>query len=148
MAFILVAVAILCTAWTLRYALAPRSNATAPVEHSRDEQKTIPPVVNQPWEGRSVDKIRALHGLAVERVAAELDEPNQIYEFSIEDGVDSEFRVELLNTYPPGSPRSKGVRIREWQWKYRDFTVAVWFHSVEGRWVVLDTCRWKKGVKF
>jgi hypothetical protein len=111
------------------------------------EQHQVPPVADLPWENGPVGKITALHGRTVAEVAAELGEPNQTYEFSVEDGVD-EFRIELLNTYPPGQARSRGVRIREWQWKYREFSVAVWFHLVDGQWVVLDTCRWKKGIVF
>lgn len=76
-----------------------------------------------------------------------LGETNQTYEFSIEEGV-GQFKIELLNTYPPGHPRTRGVRIREWQWKYREFSVAVWFHLVNGLWMVLDTCRWKKVIVF
>jgi hypothetical protein len=111
------------------------------------EKEKVPPLADQPWGDRPVDKIETLHGRTQDEVAADLGEPNQTYEFSIEVGVD-EFRIELLNTYPPGRPRSRGVRIREWEWKYREFSVAVWFHLVDGRWVVLDTCRWKKGIAF
>jgi hypothetical protein len=114
---------------------------------SNAEKEKVPPLADKSWGDRPVDKIEALHGRTQDEVAANLGEPHQTYEFSIEQGVD-EFRIELLNTYPPGHPRSRGVRIREWQWKYREFSVAVWFHLVEGRWVVLDTCRWKKGIAF
>jgi hypothetical protein len=111
------------------------------------EKQKVPPLADQPWGDRQVGKIKALHGRTQDEVVADLGEPNQMYEFSIEEGVD-EFRIELLNTYPPGHPRSRGVRIREWQWKYREFRVAVWFHLLDGRWVVLDTCGWKKGIAF
>jgi hypothetical protein len=117
---------------------------------SEEEKAIVPPLLAGAWgQGREecVGKIEALHGATEERVFSELGEPNQTYEFSIEDPV-PEFRIELLNTYPPGHARSRGVRILEWQWRYREFSFAVWFHKSDGRWVVLDTCRWKKGVVF
>ena len=111
------------------------------------ECEKVPAAVDLPWRGSSVDRVDSLLGSIKDHVEEKLGKPNQTYEFSVEDGVD-EFRIELLNTYPPGSARAKGVLIREWQWKYSTFSVAVWFHLVDGRWVVLDTCRWKKGVLF
>lgn len=114
---------------------------------SDEEKEDVPPVLDQPWRNELADKITALHGLIEEEVLLALGQPNQAGEFPIEKAV-GEFRIELLNTYPPWHLRSWGVRIREWQWKYREFSIAVWFHRVNGRWVVLDTCRWKKGVVF
>jgi hypothetical protein len=136
-------VAVLVSAWVLSGHRVPAVFRKL----SDADQDRVPPLADKPWGDERVDKIEALHGRTQEEVAADLSEPNQTYEFSVEE-VRDEFRIELLNTYPPGHPRSRGVRIREWQWKHREFSLAVWFHMVEGRWVVLDTCRWKKGIAF
>jgi hypothetical protein len=117
---------------------------------SETEKDAVPPLLAAAWgHGReaSVRKVPSLHGATEERVLAELGEPNRTYEFPVEDGGD-EFRIELWNTYPPGRPQSEGVRILEWEWRYKEFSFAAWFHKVGGRWVVLDTCLWKKGVAF
>lgn len=114
----------------------------------RDAEKaTVPTAADLPWGDRPVDRIGALHGLTEAKVVAKLGEPNQTYEFSVA-AVADEFRSELLNTYPPGDSSCRGVRIKELQWKYREFRVAVWLHRVDGGWRVLDTCRWKKGIEF
>jgi hypothetical protein len=109
--------------------------------------QNIPAVVNGPWDHGHANKIHALVGQPLEKVRHTFGCPNQENEFSMGDSID-EFRVELLNTYPPGDPRSIGVRIKEWIWRYPGFSVAVWFHLENGQWVVLDTCRWKDGVAF
>jgi hypothetical protein len=117
---------------------------------SEEEKAAVPPLLAGPWgQGRDehVGKVPTLHGATEERVLAALGAPSQTYEFPVEDGGD-EFRIELWNTYPPGDARSWGVRIREWQWRYKEFSFAAWFHKVGGRWVVLDTCRWRKGIVF
>ena len=115
---------------------------------SEAEKDAVPPILDQPWgEGREqhVGKVQALHGANQERVQAELGEPNLTYEFPV-DEAPGEFRVELHNSYRVGHLKSRGVRIREWQWWYKDFRFAVWFHKVDGGWVVLDTCRWRNVV--
>jgi hypothetical protein len=117
------------------------------VKHFDGMLQEVPGVANGPWGDRPVDKIPVLVGQKLEMVQEQLGIPNQEFEFSMGSGLD-EFRCELLNTYPPGSPRSLGVRIKEWQWRYRGFTVAVWFHRLDGQWIALDSCRWKDGVVF
>ena len=59
-----------------------------------------------------------------------------------------EFRIELYNIYPPDDPKTASVTIRELQWHYATYSIAVWLHRVKGKWIVLNTCRWKEGVVF
>lgn len=97
-----------------------RTSGRQPSEYrvlSEVEKDAVPPLLAVPWgQGRDerVNKIVALHGATEDQVRAELGEPNQTYEFPVEDGGD-EFRIELWNTYPPDAVRSRGVRILEWQ---------------------------------
>ncbi|MBX9625307.1 MAG: hypothetical protein K2X82_15985 [Gemmataceae bacterium] len=117
---------------------------------SEAEKDVVPPPLARPWgqdRGKWVDKVEALHRATEERVLAALGEPNQTWEYPVDKAGD-EFRIELWNTYPPGDARSRGVQILEWQWRYKEFSFAVWFHRVDGRWVVLNTLRWRKGIEF
>ncbi len=117
---------------------------------SEEEKATVPSLLAGPWvqdPDARVGKVKALHGADENRVLSELGEPNETFEFPVEEFY-GEFRIELWNTYPPDDTRSRGVRILEWQWRYKEFSFAVWFHKVDGRWIVLDTCRWKKGIAF
>jgi hypothetical protein len=117
------------------------------VKHFDSPRHKIPEVANGPWGEMPVDKIPVLVGATIEKVREQFGAPNHENEFPVDGGL-PEFRVELLNTYPPGDPRSRGVRIREWRWQYPGFRVAIWFHRVEGEWIVLDTVRWRNGVEF
>jgi len=94
-----------------------------------------------------VEKLPHLHGRPIEAVVAELGEPDSRDEFAMADCGDK-FRCELFNTYPPTDPRTAGVRIIELQWDRSRYHIAVWFHEMNGEWVVLNTCHWKKGVEF
>src|SRR5262245_61808929 len=82
------------------------------VRHFEDVIEEVPAVVDGPWEDGPADKVIGLVGQTLEEVQKQLGLPNQEYEFSMGRGMD-EFRCELMNTYPPGSLRSLGVRIRE-----------------------------------
>ena len=59
-----------------------------------------------------------------------------------------EMRVGLLNTYPTTDPVNANVMIEESWWHDGDFWITLWFHQVDGSWVVLDSCRWHKDVQF
>jgi hypothetical protein len=131
--------------------LSPSSRGTSSFRViSKDEKAIVPPLLAGPWrEGRdeSVAKVQSLNGATKAQVLAQLGEPNVTWESPVNQAA-GEFRIELRNTYPFEDPRSKRVRILEWQWWYREFRFAVWFHKVEGEWVVLDTCRWRNSVRF
>src|SRR5689334_12848800 len=76
---------------------------------SEAEKDEVPPLLAATWgDGREVrvGKVASLHGATEGRVLAELGEPNQAYEFPVED-FNGEFRIELWNTYPPDDPRSR-----------------------------------------
>ncbi len=94
-----------------------------------------------------VEELPGLHGKTMEEVVGELGEPDYSYDFKMDQPM-PEFRVELYNTYPPDDPKTWLVKIRERQWRRCRYSIAVWFHQVDGRWVALDTCRWKKDVVF
>jgi hypothetical protein len=100
------------------------------------------------WGHDRVEKLPHLHGQPLETVLARLGEPDRQLDYAMADSPDSEFRVELYNTYPPGDPTASKARIKELQWHRARYHVAVWLHQVNGEWVVLDTCRWKEGVVF
>lgn len=134
------------TAWFLRLGRSLFEPSVF-VKHFDGLIQEVPVVADRPWGDEPVDKLPALVGQTLANVQEQFGMPNQEYEFSMGGGID-EFRCELLNTYPPGSPRSWGVRIKEWQWRYQGFRMAVWFHRLGGQWVVLDTCRWKDGIAF
>lgn len=90
-----------------------------------------------------VEKLAHLHGKPIDEILAELGSPDVDWTYRMGEA-GGEFRVELQSFYPLDSR----VPIRELVWKYRRYSVAVWFHQVEGRWTALDTCRWKQGIAF
>lgn len=103
------------------------------------------------WNSVSADhvnKVRRLHGQTVKAVVSELGEPTEWDEFSMSSCCAGAFRIELQNFYPPKDPASANVRILEYIWHYNNHNVAAWFQAQNGTWVVLDTCRWDKGVEF
>lgn|SRR5487761_513259 len=59
-----------------------------------------------------------------------------------------EFRVSLLNTYPTTDPANANVMIEESWWQDGDYWITLWFHQIDGSWVVLDSCWWHKDVVF
>ena len=72
-----------------------------------------------------------LHGLDEAAVVRELGRPVRENTFKMGECC-TEFRVELLNTYPPDDPRHRDVQIRELWWKDGHVNTAVWFHQVDG----------------
>jgi hypothetical protein len=62
--------------------------------------------------------------------------------------VRDELRCELLNFYPLRYLGNRCVRIRELWWKHNEYTTTIWFHQVDGEWVVLDTCRRKNDTDY
>jgi hypothetical protein len=100
------------------------------------------------WGHHPVEKMPWLHGQSFEKVLAALGEPSRQIDYTMGTSPGGEFRVELFNTYPPGDPKTKNVQIKEMQWHRHRYHVAVWLHMVNGEWLVLDTCRWQKGVVF
>ena len=89
-----------------------------------------------------------LHGKSAKDVLAELGDPSLEFEYTLGKSPAGEFRVGLLNTYPPDDPKTADVRIKEMQWHRMRYHVAVWMHQVNGEWVVLNKCRWKEGTVF
>ena len=94
-----------------------------------------------------VEKLPLLHGVEVEQVVKELGQPDYEYECAMSEAT-SEFRCELMNTYPLNREGSAQVRIREFHWKHTPYSVVVWFHKIGGKWIALDSVRWKKGIEF
>jgi hypothetical protein len=91
----------------------------------------------------------AYQGRTVESIFDELQKPAEDVEFSLGDGCSRiEFRIELHNFYPKSDPSSANIRIRECVWHYAAHHLAVWFHLVNGKWVVLDTCEWPNDIEF
>jgi hypothetical protein len=95
-----------------------------------------------------VERLGHLNGKQLRAVLAELGEPDRQLEYTMGESPGGEFRVELYNTYPPNDPKARQARIRELQWHRARYSIAVWLHQINGEWVILDTCRWQKGVEF
>ena len=80
-------------------------------------------------------------------VVARLGDPDHIERFAMKDAA-GEFRVGLQNTYPLTDAANAGVEIEELWWDDEQYWITLWFHKVDGEWVVLDTCRWRKDIVF
>ncbi len=94
-----------------------------------------------------VEKAQPLHGLSDKSIFSRLGKPDHSDEFTMSEVV-GEFRIELSNTYPPSTPASANVVIRECTWRYADYSLTVWFHKVGNQWVSLDTLKYSRGVRF
>jgi hypothetical protein len=77
-----------------------------------------------------------------------LGPPDSTLDYTMETSPGGEFRIELFNTYPRNDPKTAQVKIKELQWHYPRYSIAIWLHQVDGEWIVLDTCRWKKAIAF
>jgi len=94
-----------------------------------------------------VSKITKFNTLSMNKVLDELGFPERCDTFLIQEIV-GEFRIELLNTYPLTNPKNRKVKIKELHWKDGDYNITLWFHQIDGNWVVLDGRRWHKNVDF
>ena len=77
-----------------------------------------------------------------------LGNPDQTLEYTIGTSPGGVLRVELYNWYPPDNQANLLVPIKESWWERENETLVVWFHEIGGRWIVLDTCKWKIGFVF
>ncbi len=103
---------------------------------------------SDPFHGPA-EKVERFHGMTMDAVLAELGEAKNTYTFNIpSEGILDEFRIELHNTYPPDRPENASIAIKELHWEYLRYNLTVWFHQVGDEWVVLDTCRWHKDIRF
>jgi hypothetical protein len=94
-----------------------------------------------------VEKMPFLHGKTTEQVESILGQPDETHLIGLGE-IKDEFRCELLNYYSPDKVENKGVEFKELWWKRSRYTITVWFHRLNGQWVAIDSCRWKKGVVF
>lgn len=92
------------------------------------------------------DELPELHGKTDAQILAHLGPPTRKEAFTMGECC-SEYDIELYNTYPPQMGHD-AVPIERWTWVYSGFTVALWFHKVEGTWTVLDTVRYGEGTEF
>ncbi len=88
-----------------------------------------------------------LAGLTEEQVKSRYGPASHEYSFKMSAPMD-EMRAPLLNKYPPGTPGRETIRIREIHWKDGEYSITVWFHRIDDRWVVLDACRWHTSIRF
>lgn len=95
----------------------------------------------------AVSKLPQFHGKSRAQVVSVLGEPAWGETFAMSEVFD-ELRCELQNTYPLSNPANANVKIEEMRWQEGDFWITLWLHQVDGRWVVLDSCRWHKDVQF
>lgn len=94
-----------------------------------------------------VENVPAFHGKTDVSIFAQLGNPDNEFQFTMDDPL-PEFRIELYNTYPPNAPNNVQVEIRECTWRYSTYRLTVWFHKPDGKWIALDTCRYRNGIEF
>jgi hypothetical protein len=99
------------------------------------------------FEQERPERVPQLHGRGVDDLVAELGSPEHDRTFTIGD-IGDKLRVVLFQHYPRTVQENLQVPIRELRWTSRCHKLVVWCHSVEGRWVVLDTMRYGKRVAF
>jgi hypothetical protein len=92
-----------------------------------------------------VERSIALQGKTEREIDAVLGKCDYSNSFMLNDGLD-QLRIELLNHY--SNEQISYVKIYEKRWRFRRYTIVVWFHYVNGEWVVIDNCRFQAGVKF
>ncbi len=93
------------------------------------------------------NKLPTYQGQSRAKVVGKLGKPQSDVKFAMSEAV-GEFRIELQNTYPLTNPANAGIQIEEMTWKDGDFWITLWLHQVNGQWLVLDSCRWHKSVRF
>ncbi len=93
------------------------------------------------------EHIPELHGKSVDEVIAKLGNPHSTKFFTLDHWLGRP-RSLMFDFYPPNKPENLKVQIMEMGWEYYSFYIRVWFHKVDGEWVVLHTLKWKKGVEF
>lgn len=87
------------------------------------------------------------HGQSRSAVIQSLGKPVHDLTYPMSEAV-VEFRIALQNTYPLSNPANRNVEIQELWWRDGDYWITLWFHQVDGEWVVLASCRWHKNIAF
>ncbi len=93
-------------------------------------------VVSNAWN-QSIITGADIKNLGQQQIIKNLGQPDLKETFKMKDMGPSEFRVELLNTYPLKNPKNLNVEIQEWTWKKGEKQRTVWFHQVKGTWKAL-----------
>jgi hypothetical protein len=97
---------------------------------------------------KSVEKLARLDAMTLEEVVNDLGEPDSTLSYTMGECPGGVFRRPLWNYYPPHSAGYRDIAIKELWWKHARYTIVVWFHRVDERWIVLDSVRWKQGIEF
>ncbi len=92
------------------------------------------------------EHIPELNEKSVDDVLGKLGKPESTY-FTTAD------RVILMHDlihhfYPQDKPGNGKVEIMIMNWERFCFYIRIWFHKVDGEWVVLHTLKWRKGHEF
>src|SRR5262245_7576221 len=88
-----------------------------------------------------------LHGKDINEVIGELGPPNQVATITLRDPIVS-WRLELSLYYPRNRLGNLFVQFQEYFWQDQQHTTAIWFHRVDGKWVVLTTLQIDAGYTF
>ena len=97
----------------------------------------------------SVSGLPQYLGKTEQYVIGAIGQPERNEQFNMpSQGTLDEFRIQLHNTYPPNSPTNANVLIRELTWIDGEYFITVWFHKPKGKWIVIDTCKWHRDVRF
>ena len=88
------------------------------------------------------------HGMTRNRVLAELGEPDDRFDLSL-DQIKDEFHVELHNYLDSQVSHRAGETVFvEWRWNDGEYYIALWFCQIENEWTVVDSIRWHESVRF
>ena len=140
---------------------AKRQPTTSSSKASTSEQATVNPSKNaepklaskmtyksMPHPGVStLDCDKVVRGKTLKALQLIYGPPASTTVIDLDKGV-PEFRVELLNDYPPNKPTSKGVKIFEHRYDYYTYHGTIWYHKVAHEWVALQAVTWSKSIEF
>lgn len=129
----------------------PTPSTSVVVDHGDHQEKEKHAPIPALGDHNTIDQDKLVRGEHMNDVKAKYGEPASTYTFNLDDGV-PEFRVELLNDYPPGSDKSKGVEIMEHTYKASEDGatrfLTIWYHEVDGQWIALQAISYSDNVEF
>ncbi|MFT7579720.1 MAG: hypothetical protein ACI9MR_001386 [Myxococcota bacterium] len=108
-----------------------------------------PPTVEAPPRPEGEKSTQDYDSLVRGKTLADLEKrygkPARTYAFKMGDGI-PEFRIELLNTYAPGT--NKDVEILEHTYQLEGYRFTIWYHEKAKGWLALEAVSYVDGVQF
>ncbi len=95
----------------------------------------------------SCDDIKELeiNGKKESEIIKEFGNPDNCKIFIISDSL-YEYQYNLINLFP--NYKNEKINIKEFIWKEKSKTLAVWLVFENSYWIVVDNVVWKKGIQF